>query len=96
MAQVNHLRQLVKFKTRDTEIFDWSFTNRPKLFELVQLPIGSSDHFSILSKPIRKMQDKPIVRKIKTREMRYSAWPTIGRYMIQKDWSSVLNATMHL
>ena len=94
IAQINHLRQLVKFKTRDTGTLDWFFTNRSKLFELVQLAkIGSSDHFSILSKPIRKVQDKPTVRKIKTRDMRDSAWRTLGRYMIQKDWSSVLNAT---
>ena len=94
IAQVNHLSQLVKFKTGDSGILDWFFTNRPKLFDLSQLPkIGSSDHFSILSKPITKAENKPTVRKIKIRDMRESAWRTLGRWMTQKDWSSVLNAT---
>ena len=94
IAQVNHLSQLVKFKTRDSRILDWFFTNRPKLFDLSQLPkIGSSNHFSILSKPITKAENKPTVRKIKIRDMRDSAWRTLGRWMTQKDWSFVLNAT---
>ena len=94
IAQVYHLSQLVKFKTRDSGILDWIFTNRPKLFDLSQLPkIGSSDHFSILSKPISKAENKPTARKIKIRDMRDSAWQTLGRWMTQKDWSSVLNAT---
>ena len=33
IAQVYHLSQLVKFKTRDSGILDWLFTNRPKLFD---------------------------------------------------------------
>ena len=46
IAQVNHLSQLVKLKTRDSGILYWFFTNRPKLFDLSQLPkFGSSDHF---------------------------------------------------
>ena len=92
IAQVNHLSQLVKFKTRDSGILDCFFTNNPKLFDSSQLPkIGSSDHFSILSKPITKAENKPTVRKIKIRNIRDRAWRTLGRWMTQKDWSSVLN-----
>ena len=40
-----------------------------------------------------KVENKPTVRKIKIQDMRDSAWRTLGRWMTQKDWSSVLNAT---
>ena len=36
ITHVNNLEQLVTFKTRDSGILDWLFTNRPKLFGVTQ------------------------------------------------------------
>lgn len=67
---VNNLKQLVTFKTRDSGILDWLFTNRPKLFSVTQLPkIGSSDHYSILAKPVLGAETK-LISKSKVRDMR--------------------------
>ena len=53
ITRVNQLKQLVTFKTRDTGILDWFFTHRSKLFTISQLPkVGSSDHYTILPKPV--------------------------------------------
>ena len=53
LTQSNNLKQMVKFKTRDTRTLDWFLTNRPAIFQLSQLPkIARSDHFTILEKPI--------------------------------------------
>ena len=94
ITQVNSLKQLVTFKTRDSGILDWLFTNRPKLFSLTQLPkIASSDHYSILAKPILGGETK-LISKSKIRDMRDSAWCALGRWITQKDWSSVLEANM--
>ena len=92
ITQGNQLTQLVKFKTRDSGILDWFLTNRPKLFSLSQLPkIGSSDHYAILSKSADNTEYKGKVKKIKTRDMRDSAWRAFGRWMVQMDWSGVSN-----
>ena len=57
-----------------------------------QLPkIGSSDHYAILSKSADNNEYKGKVKKIKTRDMRDSAWRAFGRWMVQKDWSCVSN-----
>lgn len=93
ITQPNNLRQLVTFKTRDSGTLDWFLTNKPKIFNVSQLPkIGSSDHYTILANPITLQQQKPTIRKIKTRDMRDSAWRAIGRWIIQKDWNHVLKA----
>ena len=93
ITQPNNLRQLVTFKTRDSGTLDWFLTNKPKIFNVSQLPkIDSSDRNTILANPITLQQQKPSIRKIKTRDMRYSAWRAIGRWIIQKDWNHVPNA----
>ena len=95
IAQVNHLKQLVTFKTRDSGILDWYFTNRPKLFTVSQLPkVGSSDHYTILAKPVTAPASRPVVNKVKIRDMhmRDSAWRALGRWITQKDWTPNLNA----
>ena len=92
ITQVNNLKQLVTFKTRDSGILDWLFTNRPKLFTVTQLPkIASSDHYTILAKPVLGGETK-LISKSKIRDMRDSAWSALGRWITQKDWSSVLEA----
>ena len=49
----NHLTQLVKFYTRDTDILDWFCTNMPHLFHLQRLPkVATSDHYTILARPL--------------------------------------------
>ena len=64
IAQVSHLKQLVTFKTRDSGILDWLFTNRPKLFNVTQLPkIWSSDHYTILAQPVTTTENKPVITK---------------------------------
>ncbi len=37
IAQPNHLKQLVKFKTRVSGILVWMFVNKPKMFDLTRL-----------------------------------------------------------
>ncbi len=94
ITQVNNLKQLVTFKTRDSGILDWLFTNIPKLFTVTQLPkIASSDHYTILARPVLGGETKLII-KSKIRDMRDSAWCALGRWITQKDWSSVLEANM--
>ena len=93
IAQVSHLKQLVTFKTRDSGILDWFFTNRPKLITLSQLPkVGSSDHYTILAKPVAALASRPVVNKVKIRDMRDSAWRALGSWITQKDWTPNLNA----
>ena len=93
IAMPNNLKQLVKFKTRDSGILDWMFVNKPKMFNLTRLPkIGSSDHYTILTKPKSKIKAKPVIKKIKIRDTRDSAWRAFGRWIVNKDWSSILNA----
>lgn len=93
ITQVNHLKQLVTFKTRDSGTLDWFLTNRPKIFTVSQLPkIGSSDHYAILAKPIIERVTKSVNNKIKIRDMRDSAWRALGRWITQNDWTSILSA----
>ena len=50
IARPNHLKQLVKFNTRDSGILDWFFTNRHHTFNLQRLPkLGASDHYTVLA-----------------------------------------------
>ena len=93
ITQLNHLKQLVTFKTRDSGTLDWFLTNRPKIFTVSQLPKkGSSDHYAILAKPIADRAPKLMNSKIKIRDMRDSAWRALGRWIIQNDWSSIISA----
>ena len=94
VTQMNHLKQLISFKTRDSAILDWLLTNRPKLFEVSRLPkIGSSDHYTILAKPNIAISSKQTITKIKIRDMRNSAWCAFGRWITKQNWSSVLSAS---
>ena len=62
LARPNHLKQLVKFNTRDTGILDWFFTNRPHTFNLQRLPkIGTSDHYTVLAKSTVKKPPNTIL-----------------------------------
>lgn len=71
---MNHLKQHVTFKIRDSGTLDWFFTNRPKLFTVSQLPkVSSSDNYTILAKPVTILACKPVVYKIKTCNMPDSA-----------------------
>ncbi|KXJ18373.1 hypothetical protein AC249_AIPGENE28126 [Exaiptasia diaphana] len=70
ISRANHLKQLVKFFTRDSGVLDWLLTNRPNHFELQRLPkVGTSDHYTILAKPSiqRPPRDHP-TQKIKSRK----------------------------
>ena len=94
ITQRNHLKQLVTFKTRDSGTLDWFMTNRPKLFTMSQLPkTASSDHYTILAKPINSLKHKPVINKIESRDIRDSAWRALGRGMTEKDWNIVMSAT---
>ena len=93
IAQPNHFVKLVKFKTRDSGILDWMFVNKSKMFDLTRLPkIGTSDHYLLLAKPKPKSETKPVIKKIKIRDTRDSAWRALGRWIVEKEWSSILNA----
>ena len=94
IAGVNPLKQLVSFKTRHTGTLDWFFSNRSKLFTLSQLPkVGSSDHYTILAKPISAPITTHTTEKSVVRDMRDSAWRALGRWITQKDWTPILNAS---
>ena len=94
LTQTNHLKQLVTFRTRDSGILDWFLTNRPRLFELFQLPkIASSDHYTILAKPHLISKKNQVTKKIISRDMRDSAWRAFARWITQKDWNLVLTAS---
>jgi hypothetical protein len=81
------------FKTRDSAILDWLLKNRPKLIEVSRLPkVGSSDHCTILAKPNIAISPKQTITKIAIRDMRNSAWCAFGRWITEKNWSSVLSA----
>ena len=94
ITQVNHLKQLISFKTRDSAILDWLLTNRRKMFEVSRLPkVGSSDHYTILAKPNIAISSKQTIPKIKIRDMRNSARCAFGRWIPKKNWSSLLSAS---
>ena len=94
IARVNPLKQLVSFKTRDTGTLDWFFTNRSKLFTLSQLPkVGFSDHSTILAKPVSAPITTHTTEKSVVRDMRDSARRAFGRWITQKGWTPILNAS---
>ena len=73
---------------------DWFFTNRSKLITLSQLPmVGSSDHYTILAKPVSAPITTHTTEKSVVRDMRDSAWRAFGRLITQKDWTPILNAS---
>ena len=73
---------------------DWFFTNRSKLITLSQLPmVGSSDHYTILAKPVSAPITTHTTEKSVVRDMRDSAWRAFGRWITQKDWTPILNAS---
>ena len=93
LTHTNNLTQMVNFPTRDSGVLDWFFTNSPDFFTLSQLPkIGQSDHYSVLARSSVASTKTNYTRKIKTRDMRDSAWRPFGRWMIKKNWSNVYNA----
>ena len=94
LTRTNHLKQLVTFKSRDSGNLYWFLTNRTGLFELFQLPkIASSDHFTMLAKPLLGPKKNKVTKKIISRDMRDSAWHEFGRWITQKDWNPVLNTS---
>ena len=93
LTHANNIKQMVKFKTRDSGTLDWFLTNMPNLFDLSQLPkIGASDHFTILARPVTPSLNSRTNRKVRVRDMRESAWRPFGRWMLEKDWTHVLEA----
>ena len=75
LTHTNNIKQMVKFKTRDSGTLDWFLTNMPNLFHLSQLPkIGTSDHFTILTRPVTRSLNSRTNRKVRVRDMRESAW----------------------
>ena len=76
----SHLKQLVTFKTRDSGTLDrLVYDQQTKLFTMSQLPkIASSDHYTILAKPINWLKHKSVINKIESRDMRDSAWRALG------------------
>ena len=93
LTQSNKVKQIVKFKTRDTGTLDWFLTNRPAIFQLLQLPkIARSDHFTILAKPITSSTQPYVIQKVRVRDLRDSAWRTFGRWLTKKNWSQLSSA----
>ena len=79
LTHANNIKQMVKFKTRDSGTLDWFLTNMPNLFDLSQLPkIGASDHFTILARPVTPSLNSRTNRKVRVRDMRETPG---GRWM---------------
>ena len=79
LTQSNNLKQIVKFNTRDTGTLNWFLTNRPAIFQLFQLPkIARSDHVSILAELITSSTQTQVIQKVRVRDLRESAWRTLG------------------
>ena len=94
LTSPNNLKQLVTFNTRESNILDWFLTNRIKQFTIHQLPkIASSDHYTILAKPISINTNDKENKKVKRRDMKDSNWRAFGRWMTTKDWTAVLQKT---
>lgn len=85
----NHLKQLVKFNTRDTGILDWFCANRPHIFNLQMLAkLGSSEHYTILARPkVRPPSKKDSVRNVKTKQFGACNWGDFGSWITPRDWS---------
>ena len=95
LTHANNIKQMVKFKTRDSGTLEWFLTNMPKLIGLSQLPkVGATDHFTILARPVTSSLSSRTGRKVRIRDMRESAWRPFGRWMLEKDWSHVLAAVL--
>ena len=90
----NHLKQLVTLYTRDTDILDWFFTNRPHLFHLQRLPkVAASDHYTILARStVTSPPKQDSILRIKIRQCRASNWRDFGCWMTGKDWSEIFSA----
>ena len=81
------------FKTKSSGILNCVFTNGPKLFTVPQLPkVGSSEHYTLLAKPVIAPVSRRVVNKVKIRDMRDSAWRTLDRWITQKDCTPNFNA----
>ena len=95
IARPNHLKQLVKFNTRDTGILDCFFTNRPHTFNLQKLlKIGASDHYTVLANStVKQPPQHNSVKKVYRRQCRASNWREFGSWITTKDWSEVYPAT---
>ena len=95
IARPNHLKQLVKFNTRDSGILNWFFTNRPHTFNLQRLPkLGASDHYTVLaSSTVKHLPQHDTVKKVYRRQCRASNWREFGSWITTKDWSEVYQAT---
>lgn len=75
LTRTNNLKQLVNFKTRDSATLDWFLTNKPRLFQICQLPkLATTDHYMILVKPTLTTSTPSQSRKVKVRDLRDSAW----------------------
>ena len=87
IARPNHLKQLVKFNTRDSGILDWFFTNRPHTFNLQRLPkLGASDHYTVLANStVKHPPQHNSVKKVYRRQCRASNWREFGSWITTKD-----------
>ena len=91
LTQSNNLKQIVKFNTRDTGTLDWFLTNRPAIFQFFQLPkIARSDHVSILAELITSSTQTQVIQKVRVRDLRESAWRTLGAGSLTRTGCSCL------
>ena len=77
------LTQIIRVLTRDTGVFDWFLTNKPKFFQLpLQLSkSGRSDHYVVLVKHNSPaMNPKTAKKTVLRRDLRNSAIIAFGRY----------------
>ena len=85
------------YKTRDNSILDWLFTKKFKLFNVSQLhKVSSTVHYTFLAKPASPSLPACIVKKrYAMHNMQYSAWRALGRWLPQKDWTPIRNASSY-
>ena len=89
-----NLKPTVKFPTRGDRTLDQIFTNLDDYFSAPTRPppFGLSDHVTIYMGPGARSTSKPKHKTIKSRDKRPSKVNSLGRFLLEVPWSSLLSS----
>ena len=89
-----NLKPTVKFPTRGDRTLDQIFTNLDDYFSAPTRlpPFGLSDHVTIYMGPGARSASKPTHKTIKSRDKRPSKVNSLGRFLLEVPWSSLLSS----
>lgn len=89
-----NLKPTVKFPTRGDRTLDQIFTNLDDYFSAPTRlpPFGLSDHVTIYMGPGARSASKPKHKTIKSRDKRPSKVNSLGRFLMEVPWSSLLSS----